>query len=89
MCGRVDAVHRLVRILLDLERLRISARRFPPGGRAAGVGREICRIATAASDPALATELHRMLPATGDLQRELAYLDADTMIVPESLPLAL
>jgi uncharacterized protein DUF3376 len=31
MWGRVDAVHRLVRILLDPERLRIAARKFPAG----------------------------------------------------------
>jgi hypothetical protein len=87
MWGRVDAVHRLVRILLDPGRLRISSRRYLPGKRAASVAAEIRRIAGTNTDPGLAAELQRMLPAA-DLEAELDYLDNDAAVAPESLPLA-
>ncbi len=87
MWGRVDAVHRLVRILLDPGRLRIAARKFPANKRASAVAAEIRRIATATTDPALA-QLGRLLAPVAALESELAYLDNDAMIVPESLPLA-
>ena len=88
MWGRVDTVHRLVRILLDPGRLRITSRKYPQGTRAAQVAADIRRIAAAATDAALATELGRMLPTSSDLEREFAYLDNDALITPECLPLA-
>ena len=88
MWGRVDAVHRLVRLLLDPERLRTATRRFPAGNRASAVAEEIHRIATTTLDPALANVLAASVAARGDLERELAYLDDDRMMVPEALPLA-
>jgi patatin-related protein len=89
MWGRIDAVHRLVRILLDPERLRIAARQFPAGQRATKTAAEIGRIALATKNPALAAELGRLLVPLADLAAELAYLDNDAIIVPENLPLAI
>jgi patatin-related protein len=88
MWGRVDAVHRLVRILLDPERLRIAARKFPAGQRARMMAEEVRRIAISTTDPGLAAELKRSVAPPEHLEAELAYLDNDAMIVPEALPLA-
>lgn len=88
MWGRVDAVHRLVRILLDPERLRIAALRLPAGQRASMTAAEVRRIATSTADPGLADELDRLVAPLAALEAELAYLDHDAMIVPEALPLA-
>jgi Protein of unknown function (DUF3376) len=89
MWGRVDAVHRLVRILLDPERLRIAARsKFSPGQRAKEMAKNVAEIATSTTDKELAAELKRSLAPPEDLEAELAYLDNDAMIVPEALPLA-
>lgn len=86
MWGRVDAVHRLVRILLDPERLRIASRKYT-APRAEAVAAEIRRIATQATNEALRTELQQLSLAHADFAAELAYLDDDAAIVPESLPL--
>jgi patatin-related protein len=78
MWGRVDAVQRLVRILLDPERLRIAAQRLPTGKRSNTVAAKIHKIGTG-------TDPKGPLPS---LEKELAYLDDQAIIVPEGLPLA-
>lgn len=88
MWGRVDTVHRFVRILLDPGRLRIASRKYRQGTRAAQVAAEIRRIAIATADAVLATELQQLLPPLHDLEKEFAYLDNDASFVPETLPLA-
>lgn len=89
MWGRVDAVHRLVRILIDPERLRIASRKFPVGERASAIAMEIRHIATKTDNAVLAAELSRALPPLQDVVAELAYLDDDAIITPEILPLTL
>jgi patatin-related protein len=88
MWGRVDSVHRLVRILLDPGRPRISSRKYAPGSRTASVAAEIRRIAIATADSTLGAELSQMLPPLAEMQMEFAYLDDDAALAPESLPLA-
>ena len=88
MWGRIDAVHRLVRILMDPERLRMAARAYPAGERAGVIAAEIRRIATTTDEPALVEELRKLCAGPAELEEELAYLDDDAMIVPEKLPRA-
>ena len=86
--GRLDAVQRLVRLLLDPERLRIAAAKS--GKRASDLAKDIETIAVATDDAGLRAELVRIFDdATRDrLKDELKFIDDRDTLIPEQLPIA-
>jgi patatin-related protein len=93
MWGRLDGVRRLVRILLDPERLRLIAQADDAGSRA---GWMADRIETIALGPAgerrevlqQQREVLQQLFDRGQLLSELGYLDHPNDVVPEYLEIA-
>jgi patatin-related protein len=87
MWGRLDAVKRIVTLMLDPERVRLLCLDKPKGARAAWMLEEIQWIALGPEDGP-AYEVLKARYSQAELLEELAYLDQPGQLMPERLSVA-
>ncbi len=84
MWGRLDASGWLVHALLDPRRLKSRAETLPPGSRAGWVMERLVGFGPTELPPG--DDAQAPLPTAASVRAELAFLDDDTVQIPQGLP---